>query len=73
MKHKDKKLVEAVDYLIKVLEDYQDFEHYLNRLDFVAKRLNRNQEFHKALYDELKLEELNYFLDEVSMINRKLN
>jgi hypothetical protein len=63
MKHEDKKITSALTFLIETLETYKDFEDYLNRLEFIANQLNRNQEFHKSIYDELKREELNEILD----------
>jgi hypothetical protein len=73
MKSKETKLNSAVANLIRVLEEYDDFEDYLNRLELVAKKLTQNQEFHKSLYNELKLEELNNLLDEVASRTNPLN
>ena len=73
MKHEDKKLVAAVDYLVKVLEECTDFEDYLNRLEFVAKKLTQNQKKHKSRYDDHYLERLTTFLDDVTVCDKKLN
>ena len=73
MKSKETKLNSAVANLIRVLEEYDDFEDYLNRLEFVAQKLTKNQEFHLAIHNELKLEELNNLLDEVANLTNPLN